>query len=105
MLDAKQAVAPVIWQLTYKMTYDAPKDLWSYFLNNILDYCEWFPYKFNPYVEINRYSGVCWIPKGKKSIVADVMKNSPAERLGLLPGDELLKIDGRNFLERHNTQG
>lgn len=95
LIDSTTTTPPIVWQLTYKHTFPYDVD-YNYYLNNyVLDCMTIFPEKIKFSKPWYFYSGICWEENTKKSIIADVMKGSPAEKLGLKPGDELIKIDGK----------
>ena len=95
LADSTTTTPPIVWQLTYKHTFPY-EARFNYFLNTyILDCMSIFPNTLMFSKPWNFYSGICWEENTKKSIIADIMIGSPAEKLGLQPGDELIKIDGK----------
>ena len=95
LIDSTTTTPPIVWQLTYNHIFPYEADL-NYFLNTyVLDYLTVFPNIVMSHKPWWYYSGICWEENTKKSIIADIMIGSPAEKLGLKPGDELIKIDGK----------
>lgn len=96
MLDSNQNVPPIIWQLRYSKRLDYSKSL-SSVSDKILKYCRAFPGR-NVFLQpCLAWSGICW--DENRPIVTDIYKGSPAEKLGLQPGDEILKINGKSRIE------
>lgn len=96
MEDPKQSVPPIVWQLRYKKEFERPKSLRSA-LRTVLAGCRAFPGKMCIQDPVYSWSGICW--DNDKPVVRYVYKGSPAEKLGLQPGDEILKVDGKNKIK------
>ena len=98
MKDPNQKVPPVVWQLRYKTTHVRPLSLKTA-AYHVLAGCRAFPGVNVGLDPVLAWSGICWEPQTKKSIISYIYKNSPAEKLGLQVGDEILKIDGKNRID------
>ncbi len=96
MLDPNQITAPIVWQLHYSKRLKYSESLY-YTSLSILKYCRAFPSRNVFYRPCNAWSGICW--DENKSVITDIYKNSPAEKLGLHPGDEIIKINGNKKIE------
>ena len=66
----------------------------------MLKYCRTFPGTSTVIQPCRAWSGICW--DENRPIVTDVYKHSPAEKLGLQPGDEILKINGKSKIGIRN---
>lgn len=95
LIDSTTTTPPIVWQLTYKHIFPYKADYDRYVSTYALRFLEAFPETIMSHKPWYFYSGICWEENTKKSIIADVMEGSPAEKLGLKPGDELIKIDGK----------
>lgn len=93
MLDPATQSAPIVWQLVYDKTFDYAENFNRIINTYVMDNLKSFPHVSRFDVPWSWYSGICWQEHAKKSIIADVMKNSPAEKMGLKAGDEILKIN------------
>ena len=102
MKDPNQKVPPVVWQLRYKTTHVRPLSLKTA-AYHVLAGCRAFPGVNVGRDVVMAWSGICWEPQTKKSIISYIYKNSPAEKLGLQVGDEILKIDGKNRFDFYAT--
>ncbi len=99
MQDSSQTTPPIIWQFRYKKTLNEPFPLRAA-VPTLMTACRAFP-GMNVFVDPTYvYNGICWAD-GKKSIVAHVYENSPASKLGILPGDEILKIDDQTSIQHY----
>ncbi len=99
MQDSSQTTPPIIWQFRYKKTLNKPFPLRAA-VPKLMAACRAFPGD-NIFVDPTfLYSGICW-ENGNKSIVSYVYEESPASRLGLQPGDEILKIDGQTAIQNY----
>lgn len=98
MKDPNQKVPPVVWQLRYKTTHVRPLSLKTA-AYHVLAGCRAFPGVNVGRDVVMAWSGICWEPQTKKSIISYIYKNSPAEKLGLQVGDEILKIDGKKSID------
>lgn len=96
MADSTQTVPPVVWQLRYQRQHERPLSLKTV-AYKVLAGCEAFPGKSVFVDPVLAWNGICWDPN--KLIVTYVYKDSPAEALGLRPGDEILKINGKNSIK------
>ena len=96
MLDPNQTVPPIVWQLRYAKQLDYKQSLRDA-SRNILKACRAFPGKDQISQPCVCWSGICW--DENRPIVTDIYKGSPAEELGLQPGDKILKIDGKTCIE------
>lgn len=99
MLDPAQNVPPILWQLRYSKRLDYSQSLRSV-SDNVLKYCRTFPGTSTVIQPCRAWSGICW--DENRPIVTDVYKHSPAEKLGLQPGDEILKINGKSKIGIRN---
>ena len=96
MLDPNQSIPPVLWQLRYSKRLNYSESL-SSASHKVLKYCRAFPGR-NVFLQpCKAWSGVCW--DENFPIVTDIYKDSPADKLGLQPGDEILKISGKSRIE------
>lgn len=96
MSDSTQTAPPIVWQLRYSKQHERPLSLKTA-AYKVLAGCQAFP-GINVMLDpVHAWNGICWHPD--KSIVTYVYKDSPAEALGLQPGDEILKIDGKNTIK------
>lgn len=100
MQDQNQTAPPIVWQLTYRKQFERPLSL-NTAAFKVLSGCRAFPGVHPFHDPVYVWNGICW--DGDKAIVRDVYKYSPAEVLGLLPGDEILKIDGKNVIKLINN--
>lgn len=98
MKDPNQKVPPVVWQLRYKTTHVRPLSLKTA-AYHVLAGCRAFPGVNVGRDVVMAWSGICWEAQTNKSIISYIYKNSPAEKLGLQVGDELLKIDGKKSID------
>lgn len=95
LIDSTTTTPPIVWQLTYNHTFPYEVVYNHYLSNYVLDCMTIFPETIKAFKPWYYYSGICWEKNTNKSIIADIMIGSPAEKLGLQPGDELIKIDGK----------
>lgn len=84
MQDPNQKVPPIVWQLRYQKQFERPKSLLSA-SKTVLSGCRAFPGTATFFDPVYAWTGICW--DTEKSIVRYVYKHSPAEALGLQPGD------------------
>ncbi len=98
LLDPETKSAPIVWQLVYDKTFNHEENFNRILNEFVMDNMKSFPHVIRTDVPWRWYSGICWQEHEKKSIIADVMKNSPAEKIGLMAGDEVLKIDNKNHI-------
>ena len=96
MADPNIKVAPIVWQLTYNKTFSYEANFKAILNRYVFDNLHSFPRTLRLGDPCHWYSGIYWDEHPSKSIIADVMINSPAEKMGLKAGDEVLKINGRS---------
>lgn len=92
MSDSTQTVPPVLWQLRYHKNFERPYRLKDA-AYKVFKGLSAFP-GTAPFVDpILSWNGICW--DSKKSVITYIYSDSPAERLGLQVGDEIISIDGK----------
>lgn len=96
MLDPNQTVPPIVWQLRYDKQMDYKQSLKNA-CSEVLKYCRAFPGKDQLTEPCVTWSGICW--EDWVPVIKDIYSGSPAEQMGLLPGDKILKIDGKSTLD------
>ncbi|MGM9693541.1 MAG: PDZ domain-containing protein [Alloprevotella sp.] len=96
MLDSTQRTPPIIWQLRYQKRFERPYSLKDA-AYKVFKGCTAFPGGTPVFDPVLCWNGICWDPQ--KPIITYIYSSSPAEKMGLQVGDEIISIDGKKSIK------